>query len=123
MSKPRFVALVLGVTLFAGGASAATLPGPDLESTSLIVKFERQAASPILPEDVVDVVTDAVATQGVALTGADWALYSRIGSPANVGETCTEVTRSPSRLRWQRFMPTIAKPPSTKVSSKARLLA
>ena len=27
---------------------------------SLIVKFERQAESPILPEDAVDVVTDAV---------------------------------------------------------------
>ena len=64
-----------------GGASAAAAPGPDLESTSLIVKFERLAASPILPEDAVDVVTDAVSTQGAALTGADWALFARIGSP------------------------------------------
>ena len=64
-----------------GGASAAAAPGPDLESTSLIVKFERLAASPILPEDAVDVVTDAVSTQGAALSGADWALFARIGSP------------------------------------------
>ncbi|MCC7116252.1 MAG: hypothetical protein IT520_17910, partial [Burkholderiales bacterium] len=48
-----FVALISGLTLLAGGASAAAAPGPDLESTSLIVKFERLAASPILPEDAV----------------------------------------------------------------------
>jgi hypothetical protein len=53
------------------GALAASPGAPDLESTSLIVKFERRAESPILPEDAVDVVTDAVSTQGAALTGAD----------------------------------------------------
>lgn len=66
-----------------GGALAASPGAPDLESTSLIVKFERQAESPIFPEDAVDVVTDAVSTQGAALTGADWSLYLRIGSPAS----------------------------------------
>jgi hypothetical protein len=65
------------------GALAASPGAPDLESTSLIVKFERRAESPILPEDAVDVVTDAVSTQGAALTGADWSLYLRIGSPAS----------------------------------------
>ena len=71
------------IAIISGGGAFAASPGaPDLESTSLIVKFERQAESPILPEDAVDVVTDAVSTQGAALTGADWSLYSRIGSPA-----------------------------------------
>jgi hypothetical protein len=65
------------------GALAASPGAPDLESTSLIVKLERRAESPILPEDAVDVVTDAVSTQGAALTGADWSLYLRIGSPAS----------------------------------------
>ena len=81
----RIVSITLvAVAIISGGGALAASPGaPDLESTSLIVKFERQAESPILPEDAVDVVTDAVSTQGAALTGADWSLYSRIGSPAS----------------------------------------
>ena len=66
-----------------GGARAASPGAPDLESTSLIVKFQREAESPILAEDVVDLVSDAVSTQGAALTGADWSLYSRLGSPTS----------------------------------------
>lgn len=79
----RIVSITLvAVAIISGGGALAASPGaPDLESTSLIVKFERQAESPILPEDAV--VADAVSTQGAALTGADWSLYSRIGSPAS----------------------------------------
>lgn len=77
------IALLAFAMIKGGGAFAASPGVPDLDSTSLVVKFERQAESRILPEDVVDVVADALSTRGAALTGEDWSLYSRVGSPSN----------------------------------------
>ena len=55
----------------------------DVQATSLIVKFERNAADAIYPEDAVDVVSEVATGQDAALTGTDWSIYTRIGSPAS----------------------------------------
>ncbi|CAG1007483.1 Subtilisin DY [Burkholderiales bacterium] len=74
-------ALIFGMVL-AGGA-VATEFAVDLQTTSLIVKFERNATDAIYPEDAVDVVSEVASGQDAALTGTDWSIYTRIGSPAS----------------------------------------
>lgn len=65
-----------------GGAVAADV-AVDVLATSLIVKFERGADDAIYPEDAVDVVSEVASGQDAALSGTDWSIYTRIGSPAS----------------------------------------
>lgn len=65
------------------GGAVATEFAVDLQTTSLIVKFERNATDAIYPEDAVDVVSEVASGQDAALTGTDWSIYTRIGSPAS----------------------------------------
>ena len=74
-------ALIFGMVL-AGGA-VATEFAVDVQTTSLIVKFERNATDPIYPEDAVDAVSEVASGRDAALTGTDWSTFTRIGSPAS----------------------------------------
>lgn len=65
------------------GTSKAVLPSLDPNSRELIVKFQRSGDDVIFPDEALDVVTNVSDPARNHLSPADWALYTRLGSPVS----------------------------------------